>query len=81
MHKANNISISKVTHAGRNYTVQTAREYGADITSVKALGNWSESGSYRAAYDRALPKEALLGAAKFNANRPDMYHLPRNALR
>ncbi|PBK65749.1 hypothetical protein ARMSODRAFT_978191 [Armillaria solidipes] len=65
IHVKNKISISK---------------YGASVNEAKALGNWSESGSFRAAYDWALPKLACLGAAMFNANRPETYLLPRGKL-
>ena len=81
MHEANNISITKVTHATRPYATQTARENGASVTATKALGGWSESGAYRNCYDRALPVEAMLGAAMFNARKPETHHLVRDCLR
>jgi hypothetical protein len=34
MHMKNNISITKVTHGGRDFTVKTARENGATVTGV-----------------------------------------------
>lgn len=80
MHAANNISITKVTHATRPYAAQTCRENGASVTGTKALGGWSESGSYRACYDRALPVDALLGAAMFNGRKPETYKLLRDCL-
>jgi hypothetical protein len=80
MHTKNNISISKVTHAGRPYTAKTAREHGASVSGVKALGGWNDSGVYRPCYDRALPVDALLGAAMFNGNRQDSYFVPRSHL-
>lgn len=57
----------------------TAREHGASIDDAKALGNWSESGSY-GVYDRALSVEALMGAAMFNAKDPRSHFLPRGCL-
>ena len=71
IHKANDVSITKVTHATHPYAAQTARENGAPISSTKALGGWSESGSYQNCYDHALPLEALLGATMFNAQKPE----------
>lgn len=81
MHAANDISITKVTHATRPYAAQTARENGASVTATKALGGWSESGAYRSCYDRALPVEAMLGAAMFNARKPETFCVVRDCLR
>jgi hypothetical protein len=50
------------------------------VDGTKALGGWSESGCFRPCYDRALPIDALLGAATFNAQKPESYSLPRDAL-
>lgn len=80
IHKAVGISLSKVTHATRSYTAITARGHGASVDGTKALGGWSDSGSFRPCYDRALPVDALLGAATFDAQKPETYGLPRNAL-
>jgi hypothetical protein len=56
--------------------------HGASIDGTKALGGWSEScGSFCPCYDRALPVDAMLGAAMFNARKPENYHLPQDALR
>lgn len=77
----NDITITKVTHAGRPFTAKTAREYGASSEAVKALGGWSEGDSYRACYDRALPVKALLGAAMFDADHPEAHFLARESLR
>ncbi|KAJ6529309.1 hypothetical protein B0H19DRAFT_1083062 [Mycena capillaripes] len=54
----NNISFSKVTHAGRGYVVKFSRENEPSVEGVKALGGWSESGSFRPCYDRALAVDA-----------------------
>jgi hypothetical protein len=80
MNLANNICITKVTHAGRPLAAQTARAHGATVTDTKALGGWQETGSFRACYDRALPIGALLGVAHFDANRPEAYLLARDHL-
>jgi hypothetical protein len=80
IHIKNDICITKVTHAGRCYAAQNARAHGASITGTKALGGWNESGSFRNCYDRAFPVDALLGAAAFNARRPEQYCLPRSSL-
>jgi hypothetical protein len=80
MHEHNGISISKVTHATRNYAAKTSRSHGSMTDGTKALGGWMENGSYRAVYDHALPVDALLGAAMFNGWRPESYFLPRDVL-
>lgn len=77
----NNIAISKVTHAGRAYSARTAREYGASVDGAKALGGWSDTGSFKACYDRALPLDALLGAAMFDATKPEGHFIPREFIR
>jgi len=80
IHTKNNISITKVTHAGCYFAAQTARTHGATVNGTKALGGWSESGAFRNCYDRAFPVDALLGAAAFNARHPEQYSLPRSAI-
>lgn len=80
IYEKNRINISKVTHAGREFSVKTAREYGATVDGAKALGGWSDSGSFKPCYDRALPVDALLGAAMFDAARPESHFLPREFL-
>src|ERR1700683_2609920 len=80
MHKENNIEITKATHAGRSYSAMNSRAHGATVGGTKALGGWNESGSFRNCYDRAFPIDALLGAASFNARRPEEYFLARDEL-
>ncbi|KAJ8579943.1 hypothetical protein M405DRAFT_869844 [Rhizopogon salebrosus TDB-379] len=80
MHIKNNIDITKKTHAGRHYAAQTARAHGASVNGTKALGGWSDNGSFNPVYDRAFPLDALLGAGMFNARRPEDYALPRNSI-
>ncbi|KAJ7269115.1 hypothetical protein C8J57DRAFT_1609308 [Mycena rebaudengoi] len=53
-------------------------EYG--VSDTKALGGWNESGSFKNCYDRALPVEALLGAAFFNSKKPELYRVARDCL-
>lgn len=79
MHEDNKILISKATHAGRGYAAHTARQFGAMKESVKAIG-WSAGDSFSACYDRALPMDALMGAAMFNVRNFSSYFLPRNCL-
>ncbi|GBE82275.1 hypothetical protein SCP_0406590 [Sparassis crispa] len=50
IHKENEISITKVTHAGRSYAAQTAQAHGATVSGTKALGGWNENGSFRQCY-------------------------------
>ncbi|KAF7369757.1 hypothetical protein MVEN_00307500 [Mycena venus] len=80
LYQKNDITISKVTHAGRGFTAKTARENGASSIEVKALGGWSDSGSYRACYDRALPVRGLLAAAMFDSENPGAHFLARDSL-
>ncbi|KAL6300579.1 hypothetical protein BKA93DRAFT_829024 [Sparassis latifolia] len=80
IHKENEISITKVTHASRSYAAQTARAHGATVSGTKALGGWNENGSFRQCYERTFPVDALLGAAMFNGRKPETYCLPRDAL-
>ena len=75
------MSITKSTHAGRPYAAQTARAHGATVSGTKALGGWSEPGSFQPCYDRAFPTDALLGAAMFNARQTSSAHFqPRESL-
>ena len=74
------VNISKVTHAGRAYAAMTARQHGASIAAVKHLGLWNDGDAYRQAYDRAMPVDALLGAAMFNAQKPEQHCLGRDFL-
>ncbi|KIM77758.1 hypothetical protein PILCRDRAFT_11845 [Piloderma croceum F 1598] len=67
IHICNNVSITKSTHAGWPFAAQTACAYGASVYGTKALGGWSESGSFQPCYDCAFPADALLGVAMFNA--------------
>ncbi|KAF7330285.1 hypothetical protein MVEN_02466400 [Mycena venus] len=80
IYQKHNVNISKVTHAGRGYTAKSARENGASSTEVKALGCWSDTGSFRPCYDRALPVEALLASAGFDGKRPESHFLARGEL-
>jgi len=75
IHSGVGVCISKSTHATRSFTAQTARQHGASVDGTKALGGWSENGSFRPCYDRALPLDGLLGAANFNAQKPESYFL------
>lgn len=82
MKKDTGIDIVKVTHAGRGYTVMQAREAGASVEGSMALGVWmaAAGGSYAPVYDRALPVDAMIGAAGFNAQRQQSYFVPRSIL-
>jgi hypothetical protein len=80
MHKESNVEITKSTHAGRYYSAMNSRAHGASVGGTKALGGWNESGSFRNCYDRAFPVDTLLGAASFNAQKPEEYFLARDKL-
>ncbi|GBE83985.1 hypothetical protein SCP_0510440 [Sparassis crispa] len=71
LHLQHEISITKVTHAGRSFAAQNMHSHGVSASDTKALGGWSESGSFRSCYDRELPIDAFVGSAMFNARQPD----------
>jgi hypothetical protein len=80
IYERNRVNISKVTHAGCEFSVKTAREYGASVDGAKVLGGWSDSSSFKPCYDHALPVDALLGAAMFDTMRPESHFLARKFL-
>jgi hypothetical protein len=80
MYDALGLSKHKKTHIGRTTTVLNMREHNASQDDVKALGIWSQHGSYAAVYDRGLPLKGLLPAAGFDADRLQDYCLPRGIL-
>ncbi|TFY83866.1 hypothetical protein EWM64_g142 [Hericium alpestre] len=80
IHEACMISLTKVTHATRHFGAQNARNHGASVNGAKAMGGWSDSGSYRACYDRTFPLDALLASAMFNGRDPSSYFLARDTL-
>ncbi|KAJ7185140.1 hypothetical protein GGX14DRAFT_409316 [Mycena pura] len=63
----------------RLHSKECARER-ASQSEVKALGCWSDAGSYRPCYDRALPIEAVLASAGFDGKRPESHFLAREQL-
>lgn len=69
-----------MTHAGRGYAVKVSREHRASVAGPKALGGWSESGSFRPCYDRVLPVDAMLGAAMFDVQQREAHFLSRESL-
>jgi hypothetical protein len=80
MHQGNGVKITKTTHAGRCFSAMNSRAHGASVAGAKALGGWSDTGSFRSCYDRSFPVDALLGAASFNAQKPEEYYLARAEL-
>ncbi|KAE8250138.1 hypothetical protein A4X13_0g4936 [Tilletia indica] len=54
MFPANKVAVGKTTHAGRAAGAMHARENGASVDGAKALGGWSDSGSFRSCYDRSF---------------------------
>lgn len=56
------------------------RAFGTAVAAAKAIGQWSAGGSFSACYDRELPLEGLLGAAMFNAHKPEGHFLARDTL-
>ncbi|KAI3607460.1 hypothetical protein WG66_004527 [Moniliophthora roreri] len=80
IHEDNNIHILKVTYASRVQGAFNARQWAASELATMAIGGWSESGSFRACYDRNLLLEAMLAAACFNAQHSEKHALPRGHL-
>ncbi len=80
MHKENNINITKSMHTGCCYGAMNLHVHGATVGGTKALGGWNESGSFRNCYDHAFPINGLLGAASFNVQKLEEYHLARDEL-
>ncbi|PPR02565.1 hypothetical protein CVT24_001939 [Panaeolus cyanescens] len=68
-----------VTHGGRSYTATVAIANGSTTDSVRALGNWSFSGSW-SLYNYSLPIDAMVAAAGFNGQQVDSYFIARDAI-
>ncbi|KAJ3495160.1 hypothetical protein NMY22_g19973 [Coprinellus aureogranulatus] len=77
---AYDIFCQKVTHTGRVRAAEDGIEYGATIEGVKALGLWSQDGSFRKSYDRSLPIDAMLALAYFNGEKKNSYFVAREFL-
>jgi hypothetical protein len=60
--------------------VKTARSHGASGADVKALGRWKTNDAFPNCYDQAVPLEGMLGAAMFNARKPEQYFIARDYL-
>lgn len=69
-----------MTHAGQPYAAMTACEHDTSVSDAKHLGNWHDGDAYCQAYDCLLPTEALLGAAMFNARKPETHCLAQDFL-
>jgi hypothetical protein len=80
MHVKNDVCITKATHATQHFAAQTARAYGASVTSTKALGRWSETDAMTNCYDWAIPIDALLAASMFNGLKPEEHFLAHDIL-
>ena len=81
LHAQNDITITKVTHAGRNFAARSTRSHGSSVSDTKALGGWDKGkDSFTDIYDRVLPIRALIAAAMFDANQPASYFVPRAKL-
>lgn len=55
------------------------RANGTNKEAAQAMG-WSCGDSYNSVYDRELPLEALLGAAMYNAQKPEAHFCARDLL-
>ncbi|KAF5334432.1 hypothetical protein D9611_014463 [Ephemerocybe angulata] len=75
------IFCDKATHGGRVRAANVAIENGATVEGTMSLGNWSQSGSFRACYNRVLPTDAMLALAGFNGERKDSYFICRDELK
>ena len=80
MKVANEIFCQKVTHCGRVRAAEDGIENGATVDGVKALGLWSQPGSFRACYNRSLPTDAMLAMAYFNGEEQNSYFVARDIL-
>ncbi|TFY79269.1 hypothetical protein EWM64_g4743 [Hericium alpestre] len=80
IHEVCMILLTKVTHTTCHFGAQNARNHGASMNGAKAMGGWSDSGSYRACYDCTFPLDALLASAMFNGRDPSSYFLARDTL-
>jgi hypothetical protein len=80
IHQENGVEITKNMHAGHCFSAMNSRAHGASVAGAKALGGWSDSGSFRNCYDHSFPVDALLGAASFNAQKPEEYYLAQAEL-
>ncbi|PPQ81847.1 hypothetical protein CVT24_008666 [Panaeolus cyanescens] len=74
-----NLSHHASTHGGRSYTATTAIALGASTDSVRALGNWSFSGSW-SLYNHSLPIDAMVAAAGCNGHQIDSYFVLRECI-
>lgn len=72
--------LTKVTHAQRYTTALLMRSHGTPKEESRAMG-WSCGDSYNSVYDREVPFEALLGAAMYNARKPENHFCARESLR
>ncbi|PPR03299.1 hypothetical protein CVT24_012607 [Panaeolus cyanescens] len=74
-----NLSHHASTHGGRSYTATTAIALGASTDSVRALGNWSFTGSW-SLYNHSLPIDAMVAAAGCNGHQVDSYFVSRELI-
>ena len=80
MHIKNDICMTKATHTTWHFAAQTARAYGASVSSTKALGHWLETDAMANCYDRAILVDALLAASMFNGLKPEEHFLAHDVL-
>lgn len=80
MHKANDIHVSNVTHAGRRFNPTNLGNHGLGKHDVGAIGRWTSGQGSMPIYDGSLPREAMLAAASHNPRKPEHYSLPREKL-
>ncbi|PPR03148.1 hypothetical protein CVT24_012765 [Panaeolus cyanescens] len=69
----------QVTHVGRSFGASIAMERGASSDSARALGLWSQPGSFDV-YVRSLPTDAMVALAGFNGRQPGSYFIARDVL-
>ncbi|PPQ75574.1 hypothetical protein CVT24_013262 [Panaeolus cyanescens] len=73
------LSHRQVTHVGRSFGASIAMERGASSDSVRALGLWSQPGSFDV-YVQSLPTDAMVALAGFNGRQPGSYFIARDVL-
>jgi hypothetical protein len=55
------------------YAAQISRSHESSTEDTKTLGGWNDKGSFKSCFDHKLPLLALLGAAMFNASKPEAH--------
>jgi hypothetical protein len=74
--QATGIQADAVTHLGRSTMATHGARSGVAADSLRAAGVW-RADAFRACYNRYLPQDQMLAAARFDPAKPELYFLPR----